>query len=142
MTHHGFTLLELLVVIGITVALATVALPIGANLLQSYTLNAERDSFVTLLEGARDAALANANQSAHGIEILPGSYTVFTGQTYATRTASNDELSARSSTVAVAGPTEVVFQPLSGRTAAAAFTLSSGSGSLTVTINSDGQIDW
>ena len=144
---EGFTLIEVLVVIALGVILATFSLLLGTNFYTSYSFRSDRDILVSALEKARNRSLANINQAPHGVHIDPAQYVIFEGATYATRDATKDESIPASAaiirTVSVPQP-EFVFLQLDGGVAIPGnITLATaGHSPATITINSEGQIDW
>src|ERR1039458_2199647 len=66
-TTNGFTLIEVLVVMGILAILSTMGYLITIDFYKSYAFNAERDTIVSLLQKARAASLSNINESPHGV---------------------------------------------------------------------------
>jgi prepilin-type N-terminal cleavage/methylation domain-containing protein len=139
---NGFTLIELIIVLGVVGILFGIGAPVTVQLVRTYSLRSERDTIVTLLEWARSQSLLNADQSDHGVNISSNTYTGFVGTTYATRQQNTDLVYPRSNTVTITGPTEVVFQSLSGRSGAHSFVISNGEKQYTITINQEGSIVW
>lgn len=139
----GLTLIELLV------ALSLLALIFGWGLLSSIgfyrrvTLQGERDNILSLLRRARAKAVDNIAESHHGLSVGSATYTLFRGDSYAARAASYDENFPRSGAVALSGLSEVVFQALSGdSTVSGTITISDGITNFTITLNSEGRINW
>jgi prepilin-type N-terminal cleavage/methylation domain-containing protein len=148
-TARGFTLIEMLVVIGLVTAFASLSLFIDLNSYRGDAFRAERNTVVTLLQRARADALNNIGQDPHGVAIFPAdhphSYVLFAGADYAASPGSTREVFDMSYAIELtAGPNEIVFQQLSGATAY--------DGSLTlrdtergmdtvITINKEGLID-
>ncbi len=74
---QGFTLVELLVVIGITTILLGSALFIGMDSYKRYVFHAEQQILVSVLEKARSRALNNIHNSAHGVCFQGSQYVIF-----------------------------------------------------------------
>ena len=112
---RGFTLTEMLVVIGVIVMFIGVSLVFDINNLRGNAFRAEVKTIITLLQTARADSLNNVDQSAHGRKFLSGKYVLFEGFSYASSTpeASQTIDSSYSVTLSPASP-EVVFNQLSG----------------------------
>ncbi len=81
----GFTIIELLIVIGIIIIAAAAALPIYSNLQVSSQLNETNAQIAQTIKNAREKSVAGLNNSRHGVKFNPSSYTLFQGDSYATR---------------------------------------------------------
>ncbi len=141
---NGFTLIEMLIAVFILMIIASLGLFIGFDQYRSYSLSAERDTVVGLLQKARNQSMNNINEAAHGVEILSGSYVVFQGNSYATRTAAYDQILPKSLAVTTSGTSEFVFKQLRGDMSVGigSMTISNGVKTLTVSLNSEGRINW
>ena len=142
---NGFTLIEILVVIGILVVLSSLGLLVSLDFYRSYAFNSERDLVVAALQKARSQSLSNINQSAHGLKIISsGRYVIFEGDAYSSGSASNLDLPADPS-ITASGSGEIVFEQISGRAIGGQklITLSDPKGrSAQITINPEGGIEW
>lgn len=74
---QGFTLVELLVVVGITTTLLGSALFMGIDSYKRYAFHAEQQVVVSVLEKARSRSLNNIQQSAHGVCFKGSHYVIF-----------------------------------------------------------------
>ncbi len=138
----GFTVVELLVVIGIIVIAAAFGLFVSMDFYRGYSFSAERMVVVAALEQARNRAMNNYDESAHGVHFESGRYVVFHGPAYVPGDPRNEVIAA-SPTVSVSGPADIAFSQLSGEVAApGTVTLTSGARSSAITINHEGSIDW
>ncbi len=150
-TNRGFTLIEILVVIGMIAMLGGVALFIDLNSYRGDAFRAERDTLVTLLGQARIDALNNIGEEKHGVAFFPGdapeSYVVFAGTSYAASSAATRQAFKANYKIqfSPSSPAEVVFEQLSGN--------SNYSGTITITdpnrsfnydiaINGEGGFSW
>lgn len=90
----GFTLTELLIVIGLTVILAAAASPIYTRLQVSAQLNESTSQIIQSLRTAREKSRSGVNNSNHGVyfDINVGNdrYTLYQGSSYAARDANFD----------------------------------------------------
>jgi prepilin-type N-terminal cleavage/methylation domain-containing protein len=138
----GFTLVEVIVVIGILSVLASFGGLITMDFYRSYAFNAERDTVIAILQKARSQSLANINNSAHGAHFGSGQYVIFQGSVYNSASSLNQNIPAGVG-MTVSGPTDIVFAQLSGDVnPGGSLTLTDGKRSAEITINSEGRIDW
>ena len=91
----GFTIIELLIVIAITLILATLSASLYGNLQVSSQLNDSTSQMLQATRTARERSVARVNNSAHGVyfEINPGAddrYILYQGSSYAARDSSHD----------------------------------------------------
>lgn len=148
----GFTILEILVVIGLLSVISSFALIVGMDSYRSYSFRADRDTLVSLLQRARSQSVNNlcigsgscTGGRPHGLAIFPDSYVLFQGSSYALRDTAADERIPASTAILRTGLSEVVFAQLSGSAAPSGdITLKGGNGQIsTTTISSVGQIVW
>lgn len=147
----GFTLMEVLIVMGIVGIFMAASLFMDMSSYRGDAFRSEEDSLATSLQTARADALNNINQQKHGVAIHPGGYdgyVIFEGETYATRDVSHDEdiKASYNVTFSPATPSEVVFEQLSGNIISGAgdITLMDSSRNMTATIstNYEGKISW
>jgi Tfp pilus assembly protein FimT len=141
-TFPAYTLIELLIVIGVFTILIGIGLPVTIDFVRNYSLQSERNSVITLLEFARNQSLTNVNQSSHGLKINANEYATFSGTSYAARDPQYDLSYPKSNSVSISGPSEIVFAPLSGRSNQSSYIISDGVKQFTVTVNQEGTIDW
>lgn len=139
----GFTLIEILIVLALMSLAATVSILIGIDSISRSSAQSERDLAVTFLAAARTAALANVDQSPHGVHIGDDEFVLFSGALYDAANPLNRAY-ARESVIVVVGPEDVVFSPLSGavETGAGTLTFTDAGQSATVDINAVGRIEW
>lgn len=143
-TAAGFTLLEILIAIGIMITVGTIGFVSGLGQYQSYVLKAERITVVSLLQQARSRAMNNVGEVPHGLSIQNQDFVLFEGGSYASRDQSADQLVPRSGLITFSGISEAVFSRLSGDlvTSAGNFILSNGATEFTITLNNEGRISW
>ena len=148
--NKGFTLLEILVVMGLLVVIAATPLFVDTNNFRGRSFQAEQSQLASALQTARARSFNNISQKKHGVAINPGSfegYVIFEGDSYATRDISKDEEIKASYTVTFAPltPDEITFEQLSGNAnfnGDITITDSQRGIGSSITINSEGKISW
>lgn len=138
----GFTLTEVLIVIGIIIVLISVAAPLVANNFRHFQFLSERDVVISLLRKARAEALTNRDDTNHGLYIASTSYVVFSGTSYETRDQSKDEDYPRNDTIAKSGLAQVVFVAFDATSASASLVLFDTPYRATISINEEGLISY
>ena len=152
--RQGFTLIEILVVIGLLTFVGGFTLIVSMDSFRGYSFRSERTMLVAVLQKARSQAVNNmcfgagcTDGKPHGVHIAAGSYTIFQGASYVAGDPLNEVVVPQSKAIALSGTTDVVFTELSG----AATTLpagiegirikdTTGKDSSLVTINAEGRI--
>ena len=125
----GFTLIEVLVVVGIFTVIFGFAVGIGSNFYGSQSVIAERYSLVSILRIARSQALNNINEANHGVFIGASQYTLFEGDSYAARNQDFDSAFPKSKSMNLSGLSEIVFNsPQGDSNVSGTITISGGSG--------------
>lgn len=132
---NGFSLAELLVVLGISILLIVVVLNIFVNFKNQDTVLKSSELLVETLREARSLTLNSKNSSEYGVRVSSGSITLFKGQTYSPSETFNKTIQLFSGVSASAslngGGTDIVFKKLSGQT--------DKYGTITLTNSSSGQ---
>ena len=90
--RDGFTLIEILIVMGISVILAAAAVPIYGGLQINTELNETTSQIVQTLRTARERSVAKLYNSSHGVYFTPTTYTLYQGNSYATRDTNYDRI--------------------------------------------------
>jgi len=151
---HGFTLVEVLLVIGLLVIIFALGLFMSMETYRGYSRRSERDTLVAVLERARSRAMANVDQHAWGA-CYDGSvasdpqFVIFSGPSYASAYRTDPvpanpgvtlDLSAAPPLPCASGG--VVFAQLTGDTSAISVTMTEGGITSTISTNAAGRIDW
>ena len=140
--QSGFTLLELLIVMGIAVLLGGLGLFLSMDTYRSGNFTAGVDTIVVSLQRSRSRALNNIDESKHGVKILSGQYVIFEGATYNPLDPKNEVINGRSN-FTITGPDEVVFDQLSGKSSVDGdILINDGSKIASISLNYEGQIDY
>lgn len=120
---RAFTLLELLIVVGIIAILATLAVPVFHNFQLTSNLDNSAEEIINALRLAQNKTIASEGASSWGIyfstSTSPHQYTLFKGENYLSRDVAADSISKISGTVLISeinlgGGSEVVFNRISG----------------------------
>lgn len=139
----GFSLVEVLVVVGLFGLILGIGVPIGIDSYRNYLLTSETRNMISILRRAQSLAFANDHQSAHGVVIETSRFLLFQGSSFASRDTDFDEEYLKAASVTASGTTEIVFSPVSGLpNATATIVLDNILRSQTININDQGTIFW
>lgn len=150
------TLIEVIVSIGIFAMIVGLGLLISVNFYRGSSYKSERNNIVSVLKKARGQSLSNINQVRHGVrfQASPLKYIIFecpsaTPQC-ASYTASSADLVIETqysiSVLSPALPFDIVFDQVGGSCVNCLnptnIQVSDGIKQYTISINSEGRIDW
>jgi prepilin-type N-terminal cleavage/methylation domain-containing protein len=155
----GFTLVEIVIVIAILAVIFSLGMFISFDVYKSYSFRSEKSVILSVLQKARSRALANVNQTRHGVrfESSPARYIIFecplASSQCSNYTASSSDIivdAARQISFIPPSPNlpfTIIFEQLSGDCVnclnpETVIAVSDGVRSYTVTINSEGMISW
>jgi len=139
----GFTIFEIIFVMGFFVFLGAISLPFSIDAYQHYILSTETQMMVSILRRAQDMAMANKYEDSFGISIQENQYVLFRGTSYLSRTISFDEIYPKAKSIAIAPSNDIVFESVSGGPdEAVMLTFSNTNSSQKIDINSQGAINW
>lgn len=139
----GFTLIELVVALGIVVVIFGLGTFVSMDLYRAHVFTAEKTTLLTLLQKARSQAQHHIGGMAHGVSVTESAYILFSGPSYALRNTSKDIPFPTSPSIQKSGLSEIIFAPLTAQVSSpGSMTLTSDSHSVTLSVNSEGQIDW
>lgn len=150
----GFTLIEVIISIGIIAIVATFTLSENIESYGRYSFRDERDTFVLSLQKVRSRSLNSvcvgltcSSGVPHGIHVEMNTYTIFQGTAYDSTDPTNEVMNF-SPAIHTSGATDITFEPLSGN----ATTLPAGQSDIllvhdsvhtsTIHIGSEGYISW
>ena len=141
-SKRGFTLVEIVVVMGLFAVLAGFGLFLSIDFYRSYAFRAERDMLISVLQKARSQALNNIRESPHGVRVEEDSYILFQGGSYDPTDPANQAIAAAPS-ISHTGLSEVVFTQLSGgANASGTIDITDGLRTVSISINNAGRISW
>ena len=111
----GITIIEILLVIGISGVLIYLTLPMGIDFYNYQQLNTSVKGVIQALRTAQLKAISQEADSSYGVYLTNDNYTLFKGDLYSTRDQSQDEVFDLPIIVDVGGLNAVVFSKLEGR---------------------------
>ena len=140
---RAFTLLETLLIIAIIVFLAALIFPLSLDFYKDQQLQSATQGILQTLRRAQLKAMAVEQDSSFGVYVTNTNYTLFKGNSFATRESNFDEIFPMSSTISVQSlPKEIIFLKMEGMpTSNQTIILNSGSRSQTISINEVGRIN-
>lgn len=113
--NQGFTIFEVLIVIGISTALLALVLPVGFRFFQFQVADETATGMISVFHNAESRARLGMEGDAFGVKLLPDSYVLFQGDSYAARVVSHDEtFSLPLSTNIESNTDEFVFAQVTG----------------------------
>jgi hypothetical protein len=123
----GFTIFEVLIVIGMSTVLLALALPVGFRFYQFQVADETTTGILSALRNAESKSRLGMESSAFGVKLLPTSYVLFQGDNYSTRLVSRDEVFSLSpgTTIESEGD-EIIFARVTG--------IPSATGTMTITL--------
>jgi prepilin-type N-terminal cleavage/methylation domain-containing protein len=142
--HKGFTLIEILVVLGVILSIFAVTFPFVINRpseaqLEKYALELEFSIFST-----QQNAYSAKNNKSYGIAFYTNKYSVFTGTSKASAQSSTDINYSgvrMQGIVLIDGSSEIVFSSGSFKPNTSGFlTLTNGTKTIRIDITSEGRI--
>ncbi len=140
----GFTLFEVLIVLGLFVILAALGLFLSMDLYRGNSLNTEKNMIISILQKARSRAVNNINENQHGVRFESEKYIVF--ELNDSGNNINLQEFPASDSIKITDPvlpTEIIFDQLTGSKASGADIKIEGQGlERTITINNEGRISW
>ncbi len=138
-TSNGFTLLELLLIVGIIVLMVALAIPVFRSFQETAGLNNTAEEIVNALRLSQNKTLASQAGSSWGVYFndvgSPQNYILFQGASFSSREPTSDKVYQLSKRIEfslvsiVGGGKEIVFNKVSGTT--------SKSGQVTLRLKSD-----
>ena len=144
---RGFTITELLIIIGIMLILSLASIPIYGNLQTMSQLNDETNIFIQTIRTTKSNSQAGLNNSRWGIQIDSNSYTLYQGNSYEERVADNDRIIEWSSPINVTpnlgGEDDINFSRDTGNPSVTGTIIVNHdtAGKKTISVNSRGKIE-
>lgn len=142
MIHRGFTLIELLLVISILLLITGLSLPFYSQFLTQNNLNLTATQIANQIRKAQTYTIAGRRQSNWGVYYYGSTMTLFSGNSYATRTSSFDENWSINPNFSITGFGEIVFtRPLGIGSTNLSIILQFQGKQRMVTVNQHGAVD-
>ncbi|MBI3633948.1 MAG: type II secretion system protein [Candidatus Vogelbacteria bacterium] len=147
MMEKGFTLVEIIIVVGILLTLATITITALSKFSQFTALSKDTEKIVSLLNRARSDTISSKNDVRYGVHFESTKAVLFAGDSYVSNTMTNEVVTVlptatiRSVTLN-GGGSNVLFDRLTGATSESGniiiSLLGSGANSRQITISSNG----
>lgn len=132
--QKGFTLVELIVVVGLVVILISVSLFSYNSFFTTDVLRSAKFEVMENLRLAETEAREGKNNSAFGIYFEPSRYTLYQGNSYSARSAGQDIVFDLSNGIRISNLSEINFAEKTGLPSAAGSLILTGRGNKTETI--------
>ena len=113
---RGFTLIELIIILAITLLLAATVGTLSSNTFPKNQLINESDTVVQTLHRAQALTIAGKHDLSWGVHLSATQMTLFAGSSYALRNTLYDEEHEFPSGLTVSGLSDVVFVAITGET--------------------------
>lgn len=150
--NRGFSLIEIVVVIGLLAIIGGFFMLTNIDTYRSYLFRGERDNIVEALQKARSRAINNicfgascSNGRPHGVRFESGGDFIIFQAPYSSSDSTNDKMSLiYGTTITDSVPFEITFSQLSGDSSVERdITIVDDIGHISViSINNEGQILW
>lgn len=141
---RGFSLLELVLTIGIAVTLMAAISPFLYSKKTRSDVDLATMSVAQRFRRASLLAAASDSSDSWGVKVVTGQIIVFRGSSYASRVTAQDEITTIDSNLTIGGTSEFVFSRFTGiPVSTGSLTLSSGTGQTkTMTVNAAGMVEY
>ncbi len=141
--EKGFTLIEVLLVVGVLAILLTLAIPVTIDFYKSQQLDTHTQGIIQTLRRAQLKAMSIEEDSSFGVFLTNDNYILFRGNSFATRDAAFDEIFDLPVVITVQdSPKDVVFSKFEGKPNAIGSIILSNDGLIQViNINEIGRIN-
>ena len=139
----GFTLVEILLVVGIIGILTVLFVPMGLDFYRTQQLDISSEALAQSIRRVQLKSMSAELDSKFGIYITNDNYILFKGDSYLERDAQYDETFDLPDIVTLAGsPREIIFSKFEGRPSfVGSIVLNSGGASRTIIINKFGTVN-
>lgn len=112
---HGFTIFEVIIVIGVGIVLVLMTLPVSVRFYQISIADETTNDIVSIFRRAESSAMLGKYDRAFGVKFLPDQYVLFQGPSYLSRVVIEDQISPLPSGTILSGlPDEIIFTKQTG----------------------------
>lgn len=140
--NRGFTLIELLLVIAILLILTVSAAPFYSQFVTQNDLFLTSDQIANQIRKAQTYAVSGRRNSNWGVYYNNNTITLFSGNSYATRTSALDENWSFNPNFSITGFTEIVFSgPIGVGSTNLTILVSYLGKQKTITVNKQGMVE-
>lgn len=142
--ERGFTLLEVLLSVGIMTLILGISLPLFQGFQTRNDLDLTTQSIVEGLRRAEVYARGSSGDTSWGLHVVAGTATVFRGTSYAARDTTVDETITIPSSMTPSGLGDVIFSRFTGypNTTGTITLATTANDSRTVTLNAKGLVSY
>ena len=113
---RGFTLIELVIVLSITLMLSAIVGALSSNTLPKTQLHSESEAVIENLRRAQAFSIAGKHDQLWGVHLTSTNLTLFAGSSYALRDTQYDQVRTFPAGITVTGLSDILFAALSGST--------------------------
>ena len=139
---RGFTLIEILLVIGILIILLSLISPFVFDFYKNRQLDSCGQEIIQVLRRAQLKAMSVENDSSFGVFLGNNSYILFKGESFEKRDIQYDEIYELSKFIKISGIQEIVFSKNEGLPSiTGTIVLAANGDKRTITINKIGRIN-
>lgn len=149
MDQRAFTLIEILVVLGLLSVIAGLGMLVGFDTYKGSLFRNETKAIIGIITKARAEAIANVNGTNHGVHMdlvsNPKTYTLYEGTSWQTRDVTKDLIIQFNGAITPSGMIDVLFDQLTGQALVTGgdLTIHDGiRGDVVMSVNAEGRIDW
>ncbi|MEO5627330.1 MAG: prepilin-type N-terminal cleavage/methylation domain-containing protein [Candidatus Saccharimonadales bacterium] len=143
LSNDGFTIIEIILVIGIITIMTAVAAPFYLSLSNSNELDAATNLLAQDLYQAQTYSRNQAQDAQWGVSVNGQVITLFSGSSYAARNPANDVVYTVPKAVKLSGSSQVVYSKLYGLPqATGSFSLVGGGKTSNVVVNNKGMVEY
>jgi prepilin-type N-terminal cleavage/methylation domain-containing protein len=141
--YRGFTLIELILSVGVLSILLMISIPLTQRYVTRNNVDVLSNVVVQDLYRAQNLARSGENNGNWGVQIQSGVVTVFQGDSYVSRNQPKDETYSFASSITITGQNEYVFSKFTGKpTSAGSTTLTTNSDTKVISVSADGVIEY
>lgn len=140
--NKGFTFIELLLVISITLIIGSYSAVFFSRFISQNAVSNTQDQLTNQLRKAQLYAMMSKQNSNWGVNFSSNTITLYQGNSFAARNTAFDEVFTVNNSVTVSGLSDTNFARMTGiPNTTSSVTVSGTGGSKTITVNSQGVVN-